>query len=258
MNSTTNDKQNRKKNRIRLWAVLVWLLLWQLGAALLGQEILLVSPVSVLRRLQDLIITIPFWKTIGFSTLWIASGFLLGTISGILLGGLSSRYRRLRELLAPLVLTVKTIPVASFIILILIWISSRNLSVLISFLMVFPIIYTGVLEGIQNTDTELLEMARVFRMPAAKQIQFIYIFQALPFFRASCAVALGLCWKAGVAAELIGIPSGSIGERLYQAKIYLETPDLFAWTVVIILISVLFEKIILLLIDLSAWLLERT
>ena len=52
-----------------------------------------------------------------------------------------------------------------------------------------------------------------------------------------------MCIRDRIAAEIIGIPKGSIGENLYNAKIYLETPDLFAWTFVIIAVSVLFEKI---------------
>ena len=131
---------------------------------------------------------------------------------------------------------------ASFVILVLIWVSSRNLSVLISFLMVFPVIYTNVLDGISQTDRGLLEMAEVFGIPFGRRLRTIYVSQVLPYFRTGCSLALGLCWKAGVAAEVIGIPQNSIGENLYNAKIYLDTPALFAWTLVIICISVLFEK----------------
>lgn len=122
---------------------------------------------------------------------------------------------------------VKAVPVASFIILILIWVPSRNLSIVISFLMVLPVIYTNVLNGIRSTDPKLLEMARVFRIPLFRRIRYIYLSQLLPFLRTGFSLSLGLCWKAGVAAEVIGIPKGSIGEKLYEAKVYLETPDLF-------------------------------
>jgi len=114
--------------------------------------------------------------------------------------------------------------------------------------MVMPVIYTNVLNGIRNTDTKLLEMADVFGIPARRRIMYIYVSQILPFFQSACLVGLGLCWKAGIAAEVIGIPGGSIGERLYMAKIYFTTPDLFAWTLTIIIISVVFEKLFMLLI----------
>lgn len=139
--------------------------------------------------------------------------------------------------------------VASFIILILIWVPSRNLSFIISFLIALPVIYTNVLYGIENTNKELLEMAEVFRVSPGKRIWYIYMSETLPYLRAACSVSLGLCWKAGVAAEVIGIPSGSVGEKLYEAKIYLQTPELFAWTLTIILLSVWFEKIFLFIID---------
>lgn len=138
---------------------------------------------------------------------------------------------------------MKTVPVASFVILALIWFGSRNLSVFIALVMVFPVIYTNVLAGVRAADRELAEMARVFRIPLLRRIRCITLPQVAPYFRAGCALGLGLCWKAGVAAEVIGMPVPSIGERLQQAKVYLDTPELFAWTLVIVLISVGFEKL---------------
>lgn len=143
----------------------------------------------------------------------------------------------------PITSVIKATPVASFIILAIIWFGSRNLSMFISFLMVFPVIYLNILEGAENTDKGLLEMARVYRLGAFKTLVYIYFPQLFPYISSACSVALGLCWKSGVAAEVIGIPTGSLGERLYRAKLYFETGDLLAWTAVIILVSVLFEKL---------------
>lgn len=242
---------------MRLWAILVWLAAWQAASLWIGQEILLVSPVTVLFRLMELVQTGLFWRSILFSLIRILGGFLGAAAAGCLTGALASRFTRVRECLEPAVLTVKAVPVASFIILVLIWVPSENLSVVISFLMVFPIIYTNVLQGIGETDAKLLEMAQVFALPAGVRIRYIYISQVLPYFRTACSVALGMCWKAGVAAEVIGIPDGSIGEQLYQAKVYLNTPDLFAWTVVIVLISLVFEKLFLAVVDRTVHTLER-
>ena len=111
--------------------------------------------------------------------------------------------------------------------------------------MVLPILYTNVLSGIEAADRSLLEMAEVFRVPFFRKVRYLYLPQVMPFFRSGCAVALGLCWKAGIAAEVIGIPTGSIGEHLQQAKIFLDMPDLFAWTLVIVLLSTAFEKLVL-------------
>ena len=246
-----------KPRAIRLWAVLFWLAVWQLGAMALDQELFLVSPLRVLGRLGELVVTGPFWRAVGMSSLRIMGGFLAATAAGVLLAALSARFRRVEELLAPALLAIKSIPVASFIILALILFSSRNLAVLISFLMVLPVLYANVLEGIRSADRQLLEMGRVFRLPVGRRLRYLYVPQVYPFFEAACGVALGLCWKAGVAAEVIGMPQGSIGERLQQAKIYLDTPDLFAWTLVIVLVSLAFEKLFLRLLKAGARALER-
>ena len=232
----------RKKREIKVWAVAFWLLVWQAASMALGQEFLLASPVSAAARLFVLVRTAAFWGTVGYSALRILGGFLLACAGGVVCAALAVRFRRVRELIAPLVAAVKATPVASFIIVVLIWVPPRNLSLLIAFLMVFPPIYLNLLEGIARTDPKLLEMARVFRVPFSRRLKGIYLPQTLPYFRSACSLALGLCWKAGVAAEVIGLPTGSLGERLYTAKIYLETPDLFAWTATIVAVSVLFEK----------------
>ena len=160
---------------------------------------------------------------------------------------LAWRWPLAEVLLWPYVTFIKTTPVASFIILCLIWLDSANLSVFISFLMVLPIVYANMLEGIRQTDPKLLEMARLFRVSPGRRLFYIYLPQLRPYLMTACSVALGLSWKAGIAAEVIGIPDGSIGERLYEAKVYLNSADLFAWTVVIIAVSIVFEKLFLLL-----------
>ena len=233
----------KRSEPIRAWAVAFWLAVWQLGAMALHQSILLVSPVQVLVRLAQLAVTAGFWQAVAYSLCRIVLGFLAGIVLGTVLAALSARFARVEELLAPAMLAVRSIPVASFIILALILFSSRNLAVLISFLMVLPIMYASVLEGIRAADSQLLEMARLFRIPSRRCIRYVYLPQVLPYFRSACGSALGLCWKAGVAAEVIGMPRGSIGERLQQAKVYLDTPDLFAWTLVIVLVSLAFERV---------------
>ena len=204
MHSITNDRaktdNGTKYTGIRILAVLFWIAIWQFASMYLKQEILLASPVSVVQKLFELIFSRNFWYSVGFSFVRIVTGFLLAVFLGIFLAILAYWSKTVEILIAPVIAVVKSTPVASFIILCLIWIPSRNLSVFISFLMV------------------------------------------LPYFLSACRLSLGMCWKAGVAAEVIGVPSGSIGEKLYNAKIYLNTPDLFAWTIVIIVISFVFEK----------------
>lgn len=255
---TSITQKNHNKRQIKGWAVAVWLIIWQLLSMWIGQEILLVSPVTVVLTVLKLAGEADFWLSVFSSMFRIIGGFFGGVAAGILLAALSSAFVRVKEFLLPFVVTVKSIPVASFVILVLIWVPSRNLSILISFLMVFPLIYTNVLEGIQQMDFRLLEMARVFEIPFGRRLTGIYISQILPFFRTACSLALGLCWKAGIAAEVIGIPKNSIGENLYNAKIYLDTPELFAWTLVIVCISVIFEKGFLKAVEFAVSRIEKT
>ena len=245
MRSITSDKRKDswiKKYGIQVLAAAFWIAVWHLASMWLGQEILLASPVSVIKKLGELLVTVSFWQAIGFSFVRIVLGFLMALVLGTVLAIAAYRFKALAVLLDPLITMIKSTPVASFIILCLIWIPSRNLSVFISFLMVLPVVYANILQGIRQTDRKLLEMADVFDVGIGKRICYIYISQILPYLLTACTLGLGLCWKAGVAAEVIGVPSGSIGERLYHAKVYLNTPDLFAWTIVIIVISFLFEK----------------
>ena len=242
------------QNRIRLWAVLFWIAVWQVGSMALQAlyphgHLLLPSPLSALVRLGELTLTGAFWRAIGWSTVRIIGGFLCSCLTAVLLAIPAARWDRVRELLSPLVAAVKAVPVASFIILALVWLNSRSLSFFIAFLMVFPPVYLNVLEGIRQTDRKLIEMAKVFRVSLWRQIRGIYLPQVLPYFRTAVSLALGLCWKAGIAAEVIGLPAGSLGEHLYNAKVYFMTPDLFAWTAVIVLVSVVFERMFLRIVD---------
>ena len=218
---------------------------------------LLASPLTVIKRLAVLAVTTPFWQSILFSLLRIIGGFLCGVLFGTLLAIFAVNHTKFEELIAPLILLIKTIPVASFIILVLIFISSKNLSVIISFLMVLPIVYTNVRNGILETDRNLLEMANVFSLSRFKKFRYIYVPQVFPYFQSACSVCLGLAFKSGIAAEVIGIPTGSIGEHLYNAKIYLNTPDLFAWTLVIVLLSLTLEKLLLVLLHVCMTYIER-
>lgn len=245
---------DRKKPAPRLWAVLFWLAVWQLAAMAMAAAyrhggLLLASPLTALGRLAALGRTGDFWLAVGRSAASILGGFLLSCVLGTVCAALAARFRLLRALLGPLVAAVKAVPVVSFIILALFWLDAAALALFISALMVFPPVYLGVLTGIAGADGKLLEMARVFRVPLRRRLWGIYLPAVLPHFRSAVSLSLGLCWKAGAAAEVIGLPAGTIGERLYTAKVYFETGDLFAWTAVIVAVSVGFERLFLRAVD---------
>lgn len=245
MNSTIKKQTSMQKNKNKIAAVVFWIIVWQIFSMVINKEMLLASPFTVMEAFFGFMVEKEFWQSVTYSFTRIAFGFFMALITGTLLAVLSYRSRLVREILTPPMILIKTTPVASFIIIALIWVNSRNLSVLISFLMVMPIVYNNILQGIQNTDKNLLEMAKVFRVTRMKKIIYIYVPSVKPYFISACSVGLGFCWKSGIAAEVIGLPPRSIGSRLYEAKLYLMTKELFAWTIVIILISVLFEKAVM-------------
>lgn len=229
----------------KLLAVLLALLVWQAAAMAVAQDILLVSPLRVAARLCTIWLEKGFWSTIFFSALRIVAGFLLAFVLGGALAVAAGRYPTVEALLWPYVVSIRAVPVASFIIISLIWLSGRQLATFISFLMVFPILYSNVLQGIRSTDAKMLEMAQLYRVPWARRLAYIYLPNVKPYLLSACSISLGMSWKSGIAAEVIGIVSGSIGEKLYQSKINYLTADLLAWTVIIVLVSLVFEKVFL-------------
>lgn len=229
----------------KLLIICLWLVFWQTSAFVVHNSIMLVGPFEALQALWRQLPSADFWRSVFGSFSRISIGFFSAFADGILLGALAYAVPLLEEILEPFMLFLKAVPVASFIILVLIWAGSRNLSVVISFLVVLPVIYVNTIAGLKSTDWKLLEMAEVFHMPVWKRIRFIYLPALIPYLLSGCRIALGMSWKSGAAAEVIGLPEHSIGEQLYLAKIYLETAELFAWTLVIILISAVFEWLVL-------------
>lgn len=221
----------------RLAAAAFWLAVWQVAAMAVGQRILLASPVDTLVRLFELLPTAAFWRSILFTLGHILAGYALAAGLGAALGTLASRSGFVADLLSPLLSALRSVPVASFVIAALIWVPSRRLSLLVVAVIVLPLVYAGTLDGLRQVDPLLTEMARVFRMSRRNRLRCIVLPAAMPSLTSALSVAMGLAWKSGVAAEVIGIPTGSIGERLYKAKVYLATPDLFAWTLTIVLLS---------------------
>ncbi len=243
-----NNNNNTKKQKLPIWVILFWIALWQFFSMVINSQILLPTPLSVLQDLVLLVQEIYFWQSILHSMWKITLGFLLAVSIGVVSAVISHKSMLFRQLISPFVIVSKSVPVASIIILILIWISSENISVFISFIMVMPVVYTNVLTGIDNLDKQLSEMSTIFGMSHITKIRYIILPQIMPFFESACVVGLGMCFKSGIAAEVIGLPDNSIGENLYQAKIFLDIPTLFAWTIVIIIVSFLFEKTFIILI----------
>ena len=227
---------------VKFWqraaALAAWIVVWQLAAVSLGHGgLFLATPIQTLQALAQLAPTAGFWQRIVFSALRILAGFLLAVVGGLVLGALGARWRWVRIFIEPAMQLIRAMPVASFVILALLWVRSANLSVVVSFTHVLPVVYAGVQGGIADTDSQLLEMAHVYRLPLITRLRYIWLPGIFPSFCESCIAAMGMCWKSGVSAEVIGLPDHSVGDALYRAKITLSTPDVFAWTLVIVLLS---------------------
>ena len=242
----------------RLGVLAFWLAIWQIVAVSINQDIVLTSPIQTIQTLFSLAQSREFWVSIGLSLLRIFVGGALAFTFGSLLAFLSFKYKLVKLLFEPLISTIKSIPVASFVILLLIWVRTPYLSISISFLMALPIIYIAVLEGLLGTDQKLIEMANVYQIHGWYRVKAIYLSQLMPSLKTATSLAMGFCWKSGIAAEVIGLPTFSIGEHLYNAKVYLDTPALFAWTLVVIAMSVLGEKIVMWLVSWAATRLEKS
>lgn len=226
--------------------LVVWLLIWQVAYWRVGQDLLLASPLQVFQRLVGHMQQAAFWLTVLYSFLRIQAGFLLGLACGTALAIITVQVNFLRLFFSPAISAIRSTPVASFIILALVWMSNSKVVVFIVFLMVLPIIWANVAEGIEKTSSELLEMSRVFRLSQWEVIRYIYVPSVAPFFVTAATTGLGLGWKAGIAAEVLSRPPFSLGGKLYDAKIYLETADLLAYTMVVVLLSLALEKILML------------
>lgn len=232
----------------KVWPIALLLLLWEGLSLLSNHSVLLPPPLGVLRRFLELVPSSEFWLAVGFSMQRIVLGYLLALASAIALAALSHKHGWVKRLVCPLITMIRTVPVASFVILALLYVGSAKLSIVIAFLVVLPLVYANTLSALDGLDRGLGEMARVFELSSYRKLRYIVMPQMWKALEPALISTVGMAWKGGVAAEVIGIPDGSLGEKLYQAKIYFDTTELFAWTMGILLCSLFWEFLLKLLI----------
>ena len=223
-----------KKAMTALSVAVIWVLVWQaLSAAASrgGLGLLLPAPLQTLAALGELVTQKSFYVSCAKTLLRVVTGWFFGLASGIILGILTFLSKALNALFSPVLHIVKATPVASFIIAALVLMSAQKVPAFTGFLITLPVVWANISEGLSAPDKK-------------HTVRFIYIPALKPYFAAAATTAMGLSWKACVAAEVICTPSGSIGQGIYNAKVYLETPSLFAWTGVVIILSIILEKII--------------
>ncbi|MCD7889001.1 MAG: ABC transporter permease subunit [Oscillospiraceae bacterium] len=241
----TSTLRNNRVLRILLPTVF-WLLVWQIAATVVGQELLIPTPIAVLKRFCELVVTSDFWIAAGMSLLRIFVGAFIGGLLGIILAALTCRFSIVDMIVSPALRVIRAIPVASFIILVLLWVRKGAVPAVISGLMVMPVMWESVTVGIRSVDPQLLEMADCYGMSWTAKIRRIYLPSVKPNLIGGIRNCVGLAWKSGVAAEVLCLPKNAVGSQVYYSKIYLETPSLFAWTITVVLLSLILEKLIFL------------
>lgn len=229
--------------KIRTFLIIAfWLLVWQLMAVMINRPLLLPTPWSTLKAFVSIVLQWTTWNIIFLTGLKILVGYLTALMLGIVLAPISYKYSIVAELLSPVILFIKSIPVASIIVLVLAWLRADNISVFITAFVVFPIVYSQLYASMKNIDINLLEMCEVFGVSDRKKLHFLYVPVLLESLSECVMTTMGLAVRAAVAAELIGIPVSSIGEAIYKTKLYFDIAELFAWTVLIILLCFVMEK----------------
>jgi len=239
-----------KKKAVRgIIVIIIWLAIWQIASLFVHNSILLVGPFDVIVTLFHKLCQLDFYLSIATSFVKITIGFLTGAMAGVLLAIIAWKNDFIADLLKPLMAFMKAAPVASFVVLFLIWWNSSILSVAICICLVMPQIYVSVYTGLESTDQKMLEMAQIFELSVIDRVHYIYRPQVGSYLKSALKVSAAMSWKAGVAAEVIGTPENSIGNSLYMSKIYLDTAGVLAWTLVIILVSLICEKLLLVLFE---------
>ncbi len=240
MPSTTTNKKT-KRILTSLAVAVFWIAIWWIAAALIDQQLVLPTPLEVGKALVQVGGTEEFRKGVAASFGRIIAGFGIGVVLGVGLGVLSALFEVVSRLLSPAVNVLNAAPVASFTILAMMWFKSENLPTALSAVMVLPMLYSATVYAIKNIDPKLVEMGRVFGLKESEIFFSVKVRSLLPHVVASAVSALGFAWKAGIAAEVICRPQWALGSQLYDAKLYLEMPTVFAVTAVTVVLSILLE-----------------
>jgi len=233
-----------KSRGLSIGSILLFILAWKLLALFFNQEIIVPSPERTLEQLLVIVKSGDFWPAVAATVYRGILGFIISCAAGLLLGFAAGFSHLVFWFLQPWVVIIRTTPVMSIIILAIIWFKADQVPVFVTFLMIFPIVYGNVVVGIRNVDQQLLQMARVYRVKLKRVIFELYLPSILPYFAAGASTAMGMAWKVIIAAEILSQPVWAIGTNLMDAKIYLATAEVFAWTIVAIIISFVFEYLL--------------
>lgn len=228
----------------KIIAIFIWIAIWQLAAVCVGMELLLPSPIATVSSLFRLIQTTDFWFDCISSVVRILLGLISGSFIAVILAIVTYISKNANALFSPILTVIKATPIASFIILALLWIGRENVPSFITFLIVLPIVWSATHHSIENVDKNLIEISYIFNFSIWKKLKHLYIPSVFPSFLTAFMTSVGIAWKAGVAAEVLCTPNHSLGTSIFESKKYLETSQLFAYTLTVIILSLIIEKLL--------------
>jgi NitT/TauT family transport system permease protein len=232
-----------KHKLISLFAVFVLLGAWQLIAMMSESSQIIPSPLQTLKALRGIVFSETFLPSVGSTVIRGLIGFFIALFLSLILGIPAGMSKTFFYLLNPLLVTIRSTPVISIILLAIIWLGSQMVPIFIAILTMFPIICGNIIEGIKNVDTSLIEMARVHKVKESRILIHISMPSIIPFLTGGISNALGFGWRAIIIGEVLAQPSMGIGTRMQDAQIFLLVGDLIAWTLIAILVSYLFESL---------------
>ena len=243
------EKKRVKSLLFTLLALLFWVGVWWIAALKVGKAWLLPTPPLVLKSLVEAVKSGNLFGKVLKSLGEIALGYFAGMAFGVVLASLTAKLSFFRYLFSPLLTVIKATPVASFILILWVFLDRSTVPSVCVLLIVTPILWANCEEGILQVDKKLYEMATVYSFSVGRKLRYLYIPSVFPYFKTAALTALGMAWKAGVAAEVLCTPDGTLGQMIWYSKRDIETGDLFAYTLVIVLVCFLLEKLLVVLLD---------
>ncbi len=240
-----------KKILLPASGVLILFCLWDLFSLALqnqyGTDFALPGVRKTMGALFRLMAEKEYWKVITLSVFRIFEGLLIGTAAGVIISVFCYYCKSAEAILKPFMTVIRSTPVVSFILIL--WVVLENgknlVPSLIAALMVTPVVYGQMQAGFSTLDKNNMEMLSLYGITGIRKLRDFILPSLLPHFFTAILTCVGLAWKAGVSAEVIVYAKDSVGMKISDAKAFGETPQLFAWTLSVILFSVLFERIIL-------------
>ena len=226
-----------------IFSLIFWLSVWELLSRTLDVSFIFPNVFDTAKAFFALITTSVFQKSVIYSLLRVLLGFLFGLTAGIVLALIAFRFSLCRSLIFPMISVIKATPVASFIMVLWCFIGGSPVPIVIGALMVTPLVFHNLFDALQTKNDELAEVCAVYGVQGYRKFKYLYLPKLLAFLIPAAVSGMGLCWKASIAAEIIAYTKNSIGREIYLSKAFFEGAELFAYTITVILMSLLFEKL---------------